>query len=257
MITRTRRRLSFQLVSLFDLLIIIVFAQYLGLRDQTRAEVAELTQQAERDAGGADLRKELDRRTLEMEALKAESSRQQLELSEDLKRTRGDLARLGALTAELFNLPAEPLEQVLRAHSPAEAEKVRKALRELAASRSAEAVRHILTLAELEKRCDIWQVHVRDDGGYVFTAGDHQSRFRADSSEKFSNELFKQYKGLPQPKSLVLILLSWGDAALKSRTAAVEGLELVVDRMRQDTDRRSRFEYSILGFIPLKDERAP
>jgi hypothetical protein len=252
-ITR-HRRLTFQLVSLFDLLIIIVFAQYFGLREKTQAEMADIAREAEANAGGTQFRKELDQRTLELEAVRAESARKELELSEDLKRTRGDLTRLGTLVAEMFNLPSEALEQVLRAHSPAEAERIRKAVRDLSANRSSEAVRHILTLAELEKRCDLWQVHIRDDGGYVFTANDHTSRFRADSPERFASELFKQYKSLPQPKSLVLILLSWGDAALQSRTAAVDGLELVVDRMRADTDRRSRFEYSLLGYIPQKDQ---
>jgi hypothetical protein len=248
------RRLTFQLVSLFDLLIIIVFAQYLGLRDKTHAEVQALAREAEERTGDDALRRELDQKSLDLEALKAESARTQVESAEELKRSREEMARLGGLVAELFDLPADSLEKMLRAHSPAEAERIRKALRELSANRSAQAVRHVLTLAELEKRCDIWQIHIRDDGSYRFTANDQTSRFRADTAERFAAELFKQYQGLPQPKSLVLILLAWGDASLQSRTAAVAGLEIAVERMRSDTDRRSRFEYSLLGYIPVKDQ---
>ncbi|HTI52200.1 MAG TPA: hypothetical protein VL475_14655, partial [Planctomycetaceae bacterium] len=147
----------------------------------------------------------------------------------------------------------ESLEKLLRSRAPDEAERIRKTLKMLAANRTSEAVRHILTLAELEKRCDIWQVHIRDDGVFDFKADDRRGRFRADTSERFASELFKQYKGLPQPKSLVLILLSWGDAELKSRAAATGGLEIAADRMRTDSDRRSRFEYAILGYIPTAD----
>jgi phage pi2 protein 07 len=240
--------LTFQLVSLFDLLIIIVFAQYFDLQDKTRAQLAAASEHASPAAEA--LQRELDERNRELAALKAEGGRKQLELGEELKRSRDDLARLGALVAELFDLPAEPLDKMLRARGPEEADRIRKTLKELAANRSSNAVRHILTLAELEKRCDIWQIHIRDDGGYVFTADERKARFRAETPEKFAAELFKQYKGLPQPKSLVLMLLSWGDAELKARTAAVDGLEIAAERMRADSDRRSRFESAILGYIP-------
>lgn len=249
--TRHRRRLTFQLVSLFDLLIIIVFAQYFDLQDKTRAQIVASEQ------GGADAiaaRRELEKRAADLEALHAESGRRQLELTEELKRSREDVARLGALVAELFDLPEGPLDEMLQARAPRDAEKIRKSLKALAANRSSEAVRHVLTLAELEKRCDIWEIHIREDGGYVFTADDRTARFRADSADRFAAELFKQYKGLPQPKSLVLILLSWGDVALQSRTAAVDGLELAADRMRADSDRRSRFESAILGYIPTGEQ---
>jgi hypothetical protein len=237
------RRLTFQLVSLFDLLIIIVFAQYFDLQDKTGQKVAQAVEQAEqRSPDAVALQRRLDQQRLEQAAREASAAQKQLELSDDLKRSREDLARLGELVAEVFRLPAADLEAMLRARTPEEANRLRKKLDALADGRSSEAIRHILTLAELEKRCDIWQIHVRDDGSFDFTAGERSARFRAGTGERFAAEVFKQYKNLPQPKSLVVILLSWGDAELKSRTASVEGLELAADRMRADTDRRSRFD---------------
>lgn len=248
---QTRRRLTFQLVSLFDLLIIIVFAQYFDLQDKTRAQLAAATEQLAPAAQA--LQRALDEKTGELASSKSDADRRQVELTEELKRSREDLARIGALVADMFKVPPDQLEKMLRARAPDEAEHVRKMLRELAANRSSEAVRHILTLAELEKRCDIWQIHIRDDGGYAFSADERKARFRAETPERFAAELFKQYKSLPQPKSLVLILLSWGDAELKARTAAVEGLEIAAERMRTDSDRRSRFESALLGYIPSAD----
>lgn len=242
------RRLTFQLVSLFDLLIIIVFAQYYDLQNRTKAQLAEASEQS--TPAVETLQRELAEKSRELDAVKGESGRRQLELNEALQRSRSDMARLSTLVAELFDIPSQSLEKMLQARNGDEAERIRQSLKALAANRSSDAVRHILTLAELEKRCDIWQIHIRDDGAYAFTADEKKARFRADSPDRFAAELFKQYKSLPQPKSLVLILLSWGDAELKARTAAIDGIEIAAERMRADSDRRSRFESALLGYIP-------
>ncbi|MFN0054210.1 MAG: hypothetical protein ACKV0T_18700 [Planctomycetales bacterium] len=248
---RSWRRLTFQLVSLFDLLIIIVFAQYFDLQGRTNEQLAEAAQQ--REPGAAELQQEIDRLLQEQESLRTDATQKQSQLRDDLQRAHADLQRLGDLVAELFDVPAEPLESLLRARSGPEVERIRKSLKELASNRTSAAVRQILTLDELEKRCDLWQIHIRDDGVVVFTFEEHTGRFRADTPARFANELFKQYKSLPQPKSLVLMLLSWGDAELRLRTAAIEGMETAAERLRSDTDRRSRFESAILGFIPSRD----
>jgi hypothetical protein len=266
------RRLTFQLVSLFDLLIIIVFAQYFDVRDASRREIEQLRAASEQAGqlaaserqfldNAGDLKRllgeELDRLKQELELLQAESARREFELNEELVRSRTELARLGALVAELFDLPEDEIERLLKSRSPEESDRIRRALAELAANRGSQAVRHILTLAELRKRCDIWQIHVGDDNTLEFRFEERRVRFRADSAERFENELFKQYKNLPQPKSLVVILLSWGDADLKSRAEAIEGLENASERMRIDTDRRTRFEYAVLGYIPATNQESP
>jgi hypothetical protein len=248
------RRLTFQLVSLFDLLIIVVFAQYLDLQDRSQQEIARAESLARSpDADAQSWRRKLDSERQERGRIEAEALRRQAELAAELEQSRDEMARLVALVADLFNLSGEDLEKVLRARSSAEADEIRQALKRLAAGRSSEAARHVLTLAELEKRCDIWQVHVREDNSCELQLGDRPLRIRADDPERFAAELFRIYKGLPQPKSLVLILVSWGDASLQSRRAAIAGVEIASDRMRADSDRRSRFEYAILGFLPGRD----
>lgn len=256
------RRLTFQLVSLFDLLIIIVFAQYYDLRDRTLAEVqsiADAGNRAETRAGDRMLDSAAVREVLhdevarlmeENETLKELNTVRDFETAEELRRTQDELRKLAALTADLFGIPQEELDKLLQTRTPEETEKIRESLKKLTSNRGAAAVRNILTLAELEKRCDLWELHIGDDNVITFKSGDHTARFRADTAEKFEVELFKQYKALPQPKSLVLMLVSWGDSELGTRAAAVNGLERTSERMRADSDRRSRFEYAILGYIP-------
>jgi hypothetical protein len=155
------------------------------------------------------------------------------------------------MTAALFRAPRQSLDAVLAARSPPEAAEVRKQLEQLAAARGADVVRHLLTLTELQKRADIWDLRIGDDNVVQASLPGGTSRFRADFAERFETELFRLYKSAPQPKSLVIILLSWGDADFAVRRAATEGLARGVERMTNDTDRRSRFEYAVLGYLPV------
>jgi hypothetical protein len=252
------RRLTFQLVSLFDLLIIIVFAQFFDLQDKSRQEADAARRQSAAEErllgnqGGlaAMLREDLDRLAKEQQAAQSQFDRQLAEAREEVDRSRAELQKLARQTALYFELPEEQIKRLLEARDPEDAARLREQLKQLASAHGAQAVRHILTLAELEKRCDIWQIHIRDDGSFVFEFGERTHRFRAESAEKFSAELFRHYRNLPQPKNLVMIMLSWGDAELKARGAAIEGIEQSTERLRADTDRRTRFEYAILGYLP-------
>lgn len=257
----TARRVTFQLVSLFDLLIIIVFAQFFDLQDKSRQEIDAARRQSAAEArlfaDGAGLarmlREELDRLATEQQLAQARFDHQLSEARAELERARADYQNFARQAARYFDLPGQLVNQLLEARDEAQAARIRDQLGKLAGQHGAQAVRHILTLAELEKRCDIWQIHIRDDGSFDFEFGERSQRFRADSAEKFASELFRQYRDLPQPKSLVMILLSWGDAELQLRAAAIEGLDRSTERLRADTDRRTRFEFAILGYLPPSD----
>ena len=266
------RRMTFQLVSLFDLLMIVIFAQYMDVRETARlqsehasrevAAAQEKAAQADRKRQeesaslnrGLEIQKllslELERVRADREALRVESTRKLTQLEHDLKDARDDVHRVGDLVSELFNLPDELRQQLVKPRSSADAARVSEALQTLAEKRGSDMVRHVLSLDEVQKRCDVWELQIDDFNVTTFTAGAVKVRFRADTPTQFASELFKHYKGLPQPKSMVIMLLSWSDAELRARNAAVEGLEKAAERMRADSERRTRFEYGVLGYIP-------
>ncbi len=80
--------------------------------------------------------------------------------------------------------------------------------------------------------------------------GDRQPRLRINLSdneaveiERFGDELVTLYRGLPQPKSLVIILLTYDRQTRLAVTEAVAGaLPGVVDKMRQAGGGLTRFE---------------
>lgn len=269
------RKLTFQLTPLLDLLLIIIFAQYMDVRDtqaesesairkEATAQVESLESQSEQDqkliaSTGlqvAELERELAA-TQEQIAQARQLQLDNMELKEALRRALEQQKLAGDLVAELFQVPQELVDNSLKprtqseaVRSPAETEKLRTAFKELAQQRGREVVRHLLTFEELRKRCDIWELYIEENGIIRFSTGKQKHSFRANTSDAFVGQLFARYKTLPQPKGLVIILVSYGDARAGTRQVVLEGLPKATDRMRADSNGRSRFEYAILGYTP-------
>jgi hypothetical protein len=265
---RTPRRITLQLVSLFDLLIIVVFAQYLDVGQRSRdamargeAEMRELraevdslreTRRTEAESLAA---KEAERKTLERDLATLTTARDRLrdralELERMADDVRDDLRVAGDVLVGVMDRNRDEIETLIRANKAADQTAAKEELDRLAAGRSAAAARHLMTWGELRKRVDLWQIHMGDDGVANFRTTDRTLRFRAKTSTQFEAEMVRGFRELPQQKILVLMLLSWGDVDLATRNAATQGLERVAIRLREETDRRSRFDLAVLGFLP-------
>ncbi|GIX05281.1 MAG: hypothetical protein KatS3mg114_1150 [Planctomycetaceae bacterium] len=232
----TRRRLTLQLIPLLDLLLIVVFAQYLEGR---------LRQEEQRDTFAQQQRAaEEQRRRLEARLADVETSAETLQQHLD-RYTQVFLEIMQAAETALqqshndgkvAELPAGIPPQIL--------------LEQLSQLRhSPERVwEHLVRYAEIRKRIDLWQLHLTEQGECVLCTGLQRIVFRADTAPAFAQRLFETYKQLPEPKSVVLILVTWGDVRFVWRKAATEGLATAVDLMRQDSGQRIRFDYALLGY---------
>ncbi len=273
------RRLTFQLTPLLDLLLIVIFAQFMEVRETVEREEQESSAQIDRLSGelenkGNELTAFETKLVEAQQALKAAeqnsaSQRERLEakdvqqrteiieLTESLKLARQQRDLVGELLTELFRIPDEVVDQVLsqQFEDPAgqpdqRIEELKESFRNLADQRADEMIMHLLTYEELQKRSDIWQLYLTEDGRVQLSAGNETRQFRFSTAEEFEEVLFDLYKNLPQPKGLVIILFSFGDAQRVLRRAVQEGLPKVTDRMRADSNGRTRFEYANLGFRP-------
>ena len=258
------RKLTFQLTPLLDLLLIVLFAQYMeaSRSHQEQAVQNEYRLQEELSTERKLLKTGLkklseDQKKLIVDDQKLAEARQKLEQQEiDLHKKIKDVltqqTRAGDTAAELFQLSDEIVEQALKPlkknRSAEEIEQIRKAFRELAKKRGTAVIHHLLTYEELRKRCDIWQLHIADNGEIHFYTGKESLKFRAETSKQFEQKLFNQYKKVPQPKGLVIILLSVGNIGEGIEKAALAGLPQATDRMRSDSNGRTRFEYALLGY---------
>jgi hypothetical protein len=251
------RKLTFQLTPLLDLLLIVFFAQHLEVRTVVRQEsnrraAAQETLSAERDEALRQLAA-LKERLSAHDELNAERQA----LARDFRRMQAQRDLIGEMVVELFRVPESVVDAVVHERTAVapgptaeEMRRLKEQLRRLADERGAELVDHLLTFHELRKRCDLWEVYIQGDGQIVFSTGTQRHVLRAEEMDAFAARLFDAYKALPQPKSLVLILVSYGDARLGVRQAVLDGLPTALDRIRADDEGRSRFDYAVLGYRP-------
>lgn len=248
------RRPSFQLISLFDLLIIVIFAQYLDVQDNSARLAQEsdrhLTEaHAERDA--ALLRAEETAAALLRSEKRLDSTSDELEAA----KIHAAAASTGFDAAAQFvsrwvGAEQGSLVKRLAATNDKDREAIVRQLKDLVQGGSPSAARHVLTWSEMEKRVDLWQLHITEQGLIRVLAESHSDQLRAETIDRFEDELVRILRTLPDTKPLVLLLLSWDDVDLKTRNQAVRGLERATQRLRDETDRRSRFELGILGYLP-------
>lgn len=282
----SRRRLTFQLTPLLDLLLIVIFAQFMDTQETTariekraatevqqaerkvekfekdsllaRQELkksAELSQQVRRNAVRA--RKQAEKSEKFLRVTQQMLEKENRELSEQLKGAQAQRDRVAELVQQLFQLPDQIVDPLLKSKADpdtektkADIERIKKQLQELASARAEDVVKHFLTYDELTKRSDIWELYLTENGVFRLKIGKLTINFRADSTQDFVDRFYAIYKTVPQPKSLVIILFSYGDAKASVRFAATQGLPVIAERMRADSNGRTRFEYAVIGFEP-------
>lgn len=263
------RKIVFQFVPLLDILLILIFAQFLDVKVSSDQQRADMQREADNRVAQAERRLQAESLTLEQlrnelqakSATDAERMRVLEDRAVELTESREDLweqqQRAGDVVAELFHVPQALIDQTFSPptanevpRTPAETERLKSEFQKLAALRGPDVIKHFLTYAEVQKRTDIWEIYIDETGMVTLTAGGQEFRFRAESAEEFQTALFNRYKALPEPKSLVIMLLSWGDARFSARKPATDGLPIAADRMRSDAGGRTRFEYAVIGFRP-------
>ena len=244
------RRLQFQLLPLLDLLLIMVFSLYLEVR--VRAE--QQAEQAETQITIAQQQLTAERAVLAAERAQfvAEASEIQQRMDDVVSQQRF----AANLVGELFDVPQKLIDEALRPlpagappRSPEETERLRPRFEQLAALRGPEVIEHLFSYDELRKRADVWTLRIRASGEIVFSNGVQTQSFRAGTPAEFASRLFDRYKTLAQPKGLVVLLVSYGDARADDRRAVLDGLPDAVRLMREDQLGRTQFEYAVLGFV--------
>ena len=272
---KARRRLTMQLTPLLDLLLIVIFAQFMDVQEREATTVDEAKQAVERRyQAEAEL---TDLQATHEQAIDALNQAAQIvaqlrnenqelvqnseQLQSEVERSVAQQRLLGELVSQLFNVPDETIAEALTpegtdqpAASAAQRTFLEEQFRELSMQKAGRMIRHLLSYEEMRKRCDLWELHIDDAGWFSLKAGKQERGFRASTPAEFVNRFYAIYKSLPEPKQLVVIMLSYGDARADVREAAIQGLPRVTERMRQDAGGTFRFEYAVLGFQPPPGE---
>jgi len=245
------RRLTLQLTPLLDLLLIVMFAQYMEIRiiatqDSERAATEKQTTQAENDS----LRDQVE----QWEAAQREA---------DQKRGR-EVEQVGQLVRELFRVPETVINKLIQPRSqteaggfsPADIADLKARFQQLATAQGAQIVDHLLEFNELRKQFDIWEVYLNENGEmFIKTSADGQlvKTKVIESPEAFVDSIMQARRRFPPTKNTVLMLCRYGDCRLQHRLAMTRGLPAVGDRIRKDGQGSTRFEYAVFGYRPQPD----
>ncbi|MCH2211852.1 MAG: hypothetical protein MK110_11150 [Fuerstiella sp.] len=248
------RRLTFQLTPLLDLLLIVIFAQYMEVQQAAQSGESRIDDQM------AQMEKEYRQRRQELESTHA-SSIKALEAGrrrdlEQLQSIIDQHQQAGIVLSETFDLPARMMDEVLRLQvtgRSGDADRVFQAanhLKKLLNSRSSELFRFVVGYDEMRKHVSVWELHLLDNGQALFTDGAVAQRFSFESSDEFASQCFEASNAFEEPRPLTLILMTYADTQAGFRRSAVNGLPVAVQKLRDGAGGTRWYDYSLIGFRP-------
>jgi multidrug efflux pump subunit AcrA (membrane-fusion protein) len=256
----SRKRITLQLTPLLDLLLIVVFAQFMLVKQSsTRVEAKLSEEKSSLDSKSQELsRLELLLAELQAALKDAKTQANQSELDKSSAENRvGQLQSQQQLIAGYLRSLFQDTANKLNAPDAAEnirfvdditAKIAKDQTQQLAQASPGKIIRHVLTYEEVIKRTDLWDMHVTSQNLIVLKTPSRTVEFRASTPQEFTTQVFSLYKSISQPKGLVIILYSYGDARADVRQAVEQGIPMVTERMRADAGTLTRFEYANLGF---------
>jgi hypothetical protein len=138
-------------------------------------------------------------------------------------------------------------------------------LKEFADGSPEPILQHLLTYDEIRKRCDVWELFIDAQNVAHLNTGDRERELRVNLSgsedadiERFAVELETVYRSLPQPKHLVILMLTYDRGARLTVTEGISAaLPKIVDRLTGASTGLTRFEYADLGVrrVPVTGEK--
>ncbi len=239
----TRRRLLLQITPMLDMLLLVMFLQFIDMKQKTAGLASEATATASALADS------------ETQLAQAQADLNQVQQETD--QARKQQAAVARMVAEIFRMTPDETKSLVSdlqptgEISPATRDRIAK----LAAGSPGPVVEHLMTFEEIRKRCDLWELYVDGDNVAHLDSGDRDRTLRVDLDqaddpeiEKFSVELETIYRDLPQPKHLVILLFSYHRDARLTVTIGVEkSLPKIVDRLTKASAGLTRFEYGAMG----------
>ena len=246
------RRLTFQLTPLLDLLLIVIFAQYMEVRQTTAAADQNLKQQQ------ADLESKFEERRQTMEVRLREQQQaldaDRRKYGEQFESILSQHQRAGAAIAEALNLPGRMMENVLSLREEGrvtEADRLEAAVTQIQnalQSRDQKMMEFVLRYDEMRKHVSMWEIYLQDNGKAFFTDGETRHLISYSSIDEFVSSCFEASKSFTEPKPLVIILLSYGSPYAVQRQRATDGMPLLVERLRRDSGETRWFDFSLMGY---------
>lgn len=294
--TISPRKVTFQLTPLLDLLLIVIFAQYLDVRETAKSaedSAAKKESQVAADLKAASqnqaaMQREIDKAKAALQNFQSAQENQRQADADAIKRLQSQRDLLSQHLAALFRLPKDKLEELLKqlkgddaARTAAEIQKLKDRLDKLQQSQPHQIIRHVVTYEELLKRCDVWEIHIDRQNIANVTVGEKSHEFRysardpdlsgdeeSDRNERrryfrdlqkdFEKRLFSFYKSLPQTKNVIIVLMSRGPGTTAATyLAAKQGIQDTADHVSSESGARIQVVNTDLGALRFEPANKP
>src|SRR3569623_753454 len=173
-------------------MLIVIFAQFMDVRQNARRELQaaksaieqseDVSTSAQRDRKSLDrLAADYKQLASEKSSLETQSVKQRVDLSAALSQARAERDRIADLAADLLQVSDETLNRILATNNADERAKLMKSVRNIPDARATDLVKQLLTIDELRKSCDVWDVYVDDNSVVRATCRGDATSFRADT----------------------------------------------------------------------------
>ena len=200
---------------------------------------------------------ELEAQTKTIESLRMETDKLGAELAEarntaavQAEQARRDMEAAADVLSDILKLPKEAFGPTLKTLPIEERTAVRRELEDVRGKGVDKVIEHLRKLTALKKRCDFWEVFIADDNTILVKNGDMRfGPFTVESEDQLVLKVETIVGRMPEPKSLVIALLSYAGAQRWVRREVEAGLRRLCDvRLKAKYDGEKRFELAVLGF---------
>ena len=270
----TRRRFTLQLTPLLDLLFIVLYAQYIDLQEATRREIAQETErrhQAEVEqveaaklrtdalARVSDLSRKLEqsdvekrRLTRELELARAETQKEGQAREELEKLAARDRQAIGELVQNVLRINQDVIYDALQGAPALDRSRLRASFEAMKNKSASAVIHHLRATEELKKRADLWEVYIDDNNAVRVTlVGDVVAEnVQVVAPDQLTNALAELARQKGEPKSLVIVLLSWSNADRRTRDAVRRAVDNLVTVLKAEWPGK-RIEVAPLGYTPV------
>ncbi len=255
-------RIILRITPLLDLLLIVLFAQFMEQESTTRQQLAQRAEQAataladrqaaeQARAEAVATRQQFARAIEAKNRIIAEQQKLLMAREQRLRQLSQSVDSLARLARQQLKIPPEAVRHALQGATPNEVDRLLGELARASTESVAQIIRYLRTNVEFRNHWDVWEVHVNSDDSLRLRRNDQvvaEELFITSSDNFLKNvrDLFDR----EEPKSTVLILLSWSDASLKTRLAAKQGIEALAAILENKWARPKKFYISLLGYTP-------
>jgi hypothetical protein len=260
-VSGVRKRIALQLTPLLDLLLIVMFIQYMDMKQQAEVVSTEFTQKQtaldeQRRLLDLELAARIRDQDVSLQQQKAELEQQRVEYAERFRSILEQHQQAAKSLAEALKLPGNLMEQIVRLRSSGNAEDARRleeasrSLTELVSTRGEQLMQMAIRFDEMQKHMSVWEIHLQSNGQALFTDGQQSRTIAFETSEGFLSGIFEASKAFAEPRTLVLIALTYGDTQAGQRRRATDAMPELIRMLRKDSGDIRWYDFSLMGYRP-------